>query len=79
MLERTRARAYLGRVFSLAKEAAGILSDASGGSSIYTAVSIQRTVRDLHALSMHALMHPATNSELYGRVLCGLAPDTAYV
>jgi alkylation response protein AidB-like acyl-CoA dehydrogenase len=79
MLERTRARAYLGRVFSLAKNASTILSDASGGSSIYTTEPLQRTVRDLHALSMHALMHPATNLELYGRVLCGLEPDTLYV
>jgi alkylation response protein AidB-like acyl-CoA dehydrogenase len=79
LLERTRARAYLGRVFGLAKDAAQIFSDASGGSSIYTTEPIQRSVRDLHALSMHALMHPATNAELYGRVLCGLAPDTVYV
>ena len=40
---------------------------------------IQRIVRDLHALSMHALMHSSTNAELYGRVLCGLPPNTMYL
>jgi 4-hydroxyphenylpyruvate dioxygenase-like putative hemolysin len=25
------------------------------------------------------LMHPSTNLELYGRVLCGLEPDTLYI
>jgi hypothetical protein len=24
-------------------------------------------------------MHPDTNAELYGRILCGLEPDTLYV
>lgn len=77
--ERVRARAYLGRVFSLAKKSAETLHDATGGSSIYTTSPIQRMVRDLHALSMHALMHPSTNSELYGRVLSGMPPNTMYL
>lgn len=77
--ERAHARAYLGRVFYLAKGAADILNDASGGSSIYTTVPIQRIARDIHALSMHALMHPTTNFELYGRVLSGLEPNTMYL
>jgi alkylation response protein AidB-like acyl-CoA dehydrogenase len=77
--ERVRSRAYLGRVFKLAKSAAELLIDESGGSSIYTDSPIQRQVRDLHALSMHALMHSSTNAELYGRVLCGLTPNTMYL
>ena len=52
---------------------------ASGGSSIYDGVPIQRIQRDMHAASLHALMHPDTNTELYGRVLCGLEPNTLYV
>jgi hypothetical protein len=28
---------------------------------------------------LHALMHPATNTELYGRILCGLEPNTLYI
>lgn len=77
--EKVRARAYLGRTFHLAKRASEVYSEAGGGSSIYHVEPLQRTVRDLHALSMHALMHPTTNAELYGRILCGLAPNTMYV
>jgi alkylation response protein AidB-like acyl-CoA dehydrogenase len=77
--EKVHARAHLGRVFQLCKESAEILSSASGGSSIYTTEPLQRIVRDLHALSMHSLMHSSTNTELYGRILCGLPPNTMYL
>ena len=69
-----QARADMGAACRLAKEAADILASASGGSSIYTDLPIQRIARDLHAINMHALMHPDTNAELYGRILCGLSP-----
>ncbi|MFD0900327.1 acyl-CoA dehydrogenase family protein [Actinomadura sediminis] len=77
--ERVRARADMGRAVRLSKQAADVLNEASGGSSIYSDVPIQRIARDLHAIGMHALMHPDTNDELYGRVLCGLEPDTLYI
>jgi hypothetical protein len=56
-----------------------ILSLASGGSSVYSDVPIQRIARDLHAINLHALMHPATNTELHGRILCGMEPNTLYI
>ncbi|GFH39262.1 acyl-CoA dehydrogenase [Streptomyces pacificus] len=77
--ERARARADMGAVIRLAKEAVDILASASGGSSVYSDVAIQRIARDVQAVSLHALMHPDTNTELYGRVLCGLEPNTLYV
>ena len=77
--ERARARADLGAVARLAKEAVDILAEASGGSSVYRDVPIGRIARDVHAITMHALVHPNTNAELYGRVLCGLEPDTLYI
>ncbi|HEY2505080.1 MAG TPA: acyl-CoA dehydrogenase family protein [Streptosporangiaceae bacterium] len=77
--ERIRARADLGAVCGLAKEAVDILASASGGSSIYSDQPIQRIARDVNAVTMHALMHPDTNAELYGRILCGLEPDTLYI
>jgi alkylation response protein AidB-like acyl-CoA dehydrogenase len=77
--ERALARADMGRACELAKEAADILNLASGGSSIYTKAPIQRIARDLHAINTHALMHPPTNTELHGRVLCGLEPNTLYI
>ena len=77
--ERIRARADLGAVCRLAKQAVDIFATASGGSSIYRDVPIQRISRDVNAVNLHALMHPDTNDELYGRVLCGLEPNTLYV
>jgi alkylation response protein AidB-like acyl-CoA dehydrogenase len=79
LLERVAARADMGAACRLAKEAADILAGASGGSSIYTSVPIQRIQRDVNAINLHALMHPDTNTELYGRVLCGLEPNTQYI
>ncbi|HEY0932290.1 MAG TPA: acyl-CoA dehydrogenase family protein [Trebonia sp.] len=77
--ERARARADMGAACRLAKEAVDIVAGASGGSSVYLDVPIQRFSRDLAAINLHALMHPNTNFELYGRVLCGLEPDTLYI
>ncbi|WP_018657688.1 acyl-CoA dehydrogenase family protein [Actinomadura flavalba] len=77
--ERVRARASLGRVVQLGKKSVDILAGASGGSSIYNAQVIQRVQRDAQAINQHALMHPSTNAELYGRVLCGLDPNTLYL
>ncbi len=79
MAERARARADVGAVCRLGKEAIDTLSAASGGSSIYSNVPIQRIARDIHAVSMHALITPNTSFELYGRALCGLEPNTFYI
>ncbi len=77
--ERARARVDMGRACHLAQECVDILRRASGGSSVYTSVPIQRIARDIEAVNLHALMNPQTNLELYGRVLCGLEPNTLYL
>lgn len=77
--ERAQARGDMGAVGRLAREAVEIFSTASGGSSIYRDVPTQRILRDMLAAGQHALMHPNTNTELYGRVLCGLEPNTLYI
>ncbi len=77
--ERAKARADMGAVCKLAKDAVEILNTASGGSSIYSDVPMQRISRDVQAVNLHALMHPDTNSELYGRILCGQGPNTLYI
>jgi hypothetical protein len=63
----------------LGKAAVDILSLASGGSSIYHEVPMQRIARDMHAVNLHTLMTPETNLELYGRLLCGLEPNSQYI
>jgi alkylation response protein AidB-like acyl-CoA dehydrogenase len=77
--ERARARADGASVAQLTKSAIDILALASGGSSIYTSVPIQRIARDVQAVNLHALIYPPTSHELYGRILCGLEPDTPYI
>lgn len=77
--DRARTRADVGAVCELGKSAIDVLGSASGASSLYSDVPMQRIVRDMHAVTMHALMVPDTNYELYGRVLCGLEPNTPYV
>lgn len=77
--DRARCRADLGAACRSAREAVDLLASSSGGSSVYSTAPIQRFRRDLHAVNLHALMNPDTNHELYGRVLCGLEPDTPYV
>jgi alkylation response protein AidB-like acyl-CoA dehydrogenase len=79
VLDRALSRVSLGRVFHLTKEAVEVLRTASGGSSIYHDVPIQRIDRDLQALNLHAIMHPDTTFELYGRILCGLEPNSMYM
>jgi alkylation response protein AidB-like acyl-CoA dehydrogenase len=77
--ERAQSRADVGQTVRLAKEAVEIFANASGGSSIYKGIPIQRINRDIQAVNLHALMHPNTNAELYGRVLCGLEPNSDYI
>ncbi|MFI9813919.1 acyl-CoA dehydrogenase family protein [Saccharothrix variisporea] len=77
--ERARARLDLGSAVLRAKESVELLSTAAGGSSVYTDVPVHRVVRDIQTIGLHAILHPDTNFELYGRVLCGLEPHTPYV
>jgi 3-hydroxy-9,10-secoandrosta-1,3,5(10)-triene-9,17-dione monooxygenase len=59
-----------------ARDVVDTLFYASGASAIQSHVPIQRFQRDMQALANHAIMHPQTAIELYGRVLCGLPPNT---
>lgn len=79
MSERALVRLDSSFVNRRAKEAADVLNSASGGSANYTSLPMQRIVRDLQAVNLHALMNPNTNLEMYGRVLLGLDPNTHYI
>ncbi|EFH81017.1 acyl-CoA dehydrogenase family protein [Ktedonobacter racemifer] len=77
--ERARVRMDTAMVARLAKEAIDILNTASGGSSIYSHVPMQRIERDIQAANLQGMMHPNTNLELYGRIRCGLEPNTVNI
>ncbi|WP_232831942.1 acyl-CoA dehydrogenase family protein [Nocardiopsis sp. FIRDI 009] len=77
--DRSKVRLHMGAACRRAREAVTLLADASGASSVYSSVPIQRVERDMRTLSLHAIMHPETNFELHGRTMCGLAPNTDYV
>jgi 3-hydroxy-9,10-secoandrosta-1,3,5(10)-triene-9,17-dione monooxygenase len=73
---RVKARTHISYATGLAREAVDTLFHASGASSIQVHVPIQRFQRDIQALSNHGIMLPSTTLELYGRILCGLEPNT---
>ena len=73
---RVKSRAHVSFATGLARQAVDTLLYASGASSIQTHIPIQRFQRDIQALANHAIMHTQTALELYGRVLCGLKPNT---
>jgi alkylation response protein AidB-like acyl-CoA dehydrogenase len=76
MEARVKSRAHVSFAMGLARHAVDTLFYASGASTIQTHVPIQRYQRDTQALANHAIMHTQTGLELYGRVLCGLPPNT---
>ena len=73
---RVKSRVHIAYATGLAREAVDTLFYASGASSIQAQVPIQRFQRDMQGLANHAIMHAPTAMELYGRVLCGLEPNT---
>jgi 3-hydroxy-9,10-secoandrosta-1,3,5(10)-triene-9,17-dione monooxygenase len=77
--ERARVRMDAGMVARLSREAIDILNTASGGSSIYKSVPMQRIERDIQAANLQGMIHPNTNLELYGRIRCGLEPNTVNI
>jgi alkylation response protein AidB-like acyl-CoA dehydrogenase len=76
MMARVESRAHIAYSTGLAREAVDVLFYASGASAALSHVPIQRFQRDIQTLANHAIMHSATAVELYGRVLCGLKPNT---
>lgn len=77
--DRVMVRARVAYATGLAREAVDKLFFSSGASAIQTSVQIQRFQRDMQALANHAIMHSPSGTELYGRVLCGLEPNSPLV
>ena len=74
--ERAQMRGDGAMVVDLAREAVQVLFNNSGATGIKEDVVVQRCLRDINALSVHALLHKNNNFELYGRVMLGGDPMT---
>ena len=59
-----------------AATAVDIAYEAGGGTSVYATSPLQRHFRDVHVVTQHVMVAPAT-FELAGRVLLGIPTDTA--
>lgn len=73
---RIRTRAWLGQIMRSSKACVNTLFEASGASTIQHSADLQRYFRDINSLSLHALVQPTSSDELYGRMLCGLEPNS---
>ncbi|HXL62442.1 MAG TPA: hypothetical protein VN959_17515 [Mycobacterium sp.] len=79
IMERAKARAYIGHVASLSRACVNQLFEASSASHTVLAADIQRYFRDINVLHQHAAIQPNTGDEVYGRVLAGLDPNSELV
>jgi alkylation response protein AidB-like acyl-CoA dehydrogenase len=59
-----------------AAQAVDLMHNAGGTTSIYESYPLERCFRDIHALTQHAMVNPAT-LELAGKVLLGVEPGAA--
>jgi 3-hydroxy-9,10-secoandrosta-1,3,5(10)-triene-9,17-dione monooxygenase len=79
ILDRVQSRAWLGEITRLARDSATGLFRASSASQVVLDADIQRYFRDINIAAQHAHLQPNSSSELYGRVLAGMGPDTVFL
>jgi alkylation response protein AidB-like acyl-CoA dehydrogenase len=73
---RVRCKADLAWTLKLSRTVCEIVASASGANAIRTTDRLPMILKDIRAISTHALALYETNNELYGRVLAGLEPNT---
>jgi hypothetical protein len=75
---RVRIRSDAAWCFRRSREAIEIIRQAAGAGALTLSNPMGRIVDDIEALSVHSFLVFSTNSELHGRVRCGLAPDVPF-
>ena len=71
-MDRARIRRDTGASVKLIWEAVDILASAGGGSFARRNNVLNRIWQDVRITAMHGMTVPTTNTELYGRLLCGM-------
>ena len=79
IFDRVQSRAWFGEITRLVRDSATGLFRASSASHVVLDADIQRYFRDINIAAQHAHLRPSSSSELYGRVLAGMAPDTMFL
>lgn len=75
---RVRIRSDAAWCFRRSREAIEVIRQAAGASALTLSNPMGRIVDDIEALTVHSFLVFSTNSELHGRVRCGLAPDVPF-
>jgi alkylation response protein AidB-like acyl-CoA dehydrogenase len=78
-LNRARVRMDSGYAARLLYEAVDLLGAAVGGSFAGANNPLNHIWRDVRTGSLHGILNPTTNQELYGRLLCGQPANTLLV
>ena len=60
------------------RETIEIVRQAAGAGALHVSSPLGRIVDDMEALSVHSFIVFSTNSELHGRVRCGLPPEVPF-
>ncbi|MCI2418272.1 acyl-CoA dehydrogenase [Saccharopolyspora sp. K220] len=74
-LERARLRQHASYAIQQCREAVDVLVSAYGASAMSESDPLQSILRDIQTASRHAIAHPASNAELFGRGLLGIEPN----
>jgi 3-hydroxy-9,10-secoandrosta-1,3,5(10)-triene-9,17-dione monooxygenase len=78
-MERAKVRRDVGLAEKLVWEGVDALATASGGSLASLGNPFARVWHDARVASLHGIVVPATNFEMYGRLACGQPADTPLI
>ncbi|MGP4017031.1 acyl-CoA dehydrogenase family protein [Saccharopolyspora sp. 5N708] len=74
-VERARLRQHCSYAIQQCREAVDILVSVYGASAMSESDPLHAILRDVQTASRHAIAHPASNAELFGRALLGIEPN----
>ena len=76
---RAAIRARISYAATSCRDAVRLMVDTAGSSAHDLSNPLQRVARDIAVGAAHVIQDPSTTTELYGRILLGLPPQTPLV